>query len=121
LFSQTKGMFQKLRSVIYHAADLAAARQWYIDVTGLQPYFDQPFYVGFDINGSELGIDPDMSKVTPGNSTTALWKVADVQATVDKCVSLGATIHSAPQNVGGDMIVATIIDPFGNNVGLISE
>ena len=75
-------MFQKLRSVIYHAADLTAAKQWYIDITGIQPYFDQPFYVGFDINGSELGIDPNMNGVKPGNSTTALWKVADIKAAV---------------------------------------
>ena len=114
-------MFQKLRSVIYHTPDLAKAKQWYIEVTGIQPYFDQPFYVGFDINGSELGLDPDLSNVTPGNSTTAMWQVADVQATIDKCVALGASIHIAAQDVGGGMIVATITDPFGNNVGLISE
>lgn len=114
-------MFQKLRSVIYHAADLAAARQWYIDITGIQPYFDQPFYVGFDINGSELGIDPNMKGVKPGNSTTALWKVADIKAAVEKCLVHGATIQSEIQDVGGGMFVATITDPFGNNVGLISE
>lgn len=114
-------MFKKLRSVIYHAADLAAAKQWYIDITGIQPYFDQPFYVGFDINGSELGIDPDMTKVVPGNNTIALWQVADIKAAVDKCVAHGATIQSDIQDVGGGMFVATITDPFGNNVGLISE
>ena len=44
-------MLQKLRTVIYHVADLPAAKEWYIKATGIQPYFDEPFYVGFDING----------------------------------------------------------------------
>ena len=114
-------MFQKLRSVIYHADDLTKAKQWYIDLLGVQPYFDQPFYVGFDINGSELGIDPDLSHVIPGNSSVAMWQVSDVPMTVAKCVAQGATIHIDTQDVGGGMQVATIIDPFGNYVGLISE
>ena len=56
-------MLQKLRTVIYHVADLPAAKEWYIKVTGLQPYFDEPFYVGFDINGFELGLHPAMNNI----------------------------------------------------------
>ena len=52
-------MFKKLRTVIYTAKNLPAAREWYIKATGQQPYFDQSFYVGFDINGFELGLDPN--------------------------------------------------------------
>ncbi len=51
-------MFKKLRTVIYTTKDLPATREWYIKATGQQPYFDQPFYAGFDINGFELGPDP---------------------------------------------------------------
>src|SRR5690606_26253023 len=50
--------FLGLRTAKYAAADLAAAREWYIKVTGVQPYFDEPFYVGFNIGGFELGIVP---------------------------------------------------------------
>ena len=56
-------MLQKLRTIIYHCEDLAAAKEWYTRVTGIQPYFDEPFYVGFNINGFELGLDPDMEGV----------------------------------------------------------
>ena len=54
-------MLQKLRTAIYHVNDLEKATQWYIDLTGIQPYFKELFYVGFDINGCELGLDPDMT------------------------------------------------------------
>ena len=54
-------MFNKLRTVIYHVDDIEKAKQWYINITGVQPSFNQPFYVGFDINGCELGLDPDIT------------------------------------------------------------
>jgi extradiol dioxygenase family protein len=64
-------MFKKLRTVIYHVTDLPKAKEWYIKVTGIQPYFDESFYIGFDINGFELGLDPDTSAVVAGNQTTS--------------------------------------------------
>ena len=114
-------MFQKLRTVIYHTADLAKAKQWYTDITGIAPYFDQPFYVGFDIHGCELGLDPDNTDSSSGKGSVAYWKVDNIKATLAKCLAAGASIDSDIQNVGGTIEVAIIIDPFGNYVGLISE
>ena len=34
-------------------------------LTGVQPYFDEAFYVGFDFNGCELGLHPQDETVTP--------------------------------------------------------
>ena len=74
-------MFQGLRTVICHAADLSAAKEWYTKALGMQPYFDQPFYVGFNIAGYEFGLDPDPSSATgTGTSAIAYWGVADVEA-----------------------------------------
>jgi len=39
--------FEGLRTVIYPAPDLESAKRWWIDVLGIEPYFDQPFYVVF--------------------------------------------------------------------------
>ena len=46
--------FAGLRTAKYAAQDLAAAKKWYAEVLGRQPYFDEPFYVGFDVGGYEL-------------------------------------------------------------------
>ena len=119
-FHKVKHMFQKLRTIIYHAPDLAQTKEWYATITGIQPYFDQPFYVGFDIHGYELGLDPNSEKPTgPGN--VAYWKVENIKEAVAKCTATGATIYSDINNVGGTIEVAIVIDPFGNHVGLIQE
>ncbi len=112
-------MLQKLRTVIYHVADLAAAKDWYVKATGIQPYFDEPFYVGFDINGCELGLDPSMENVLPGNHTESFWAVESAKVSVEKWLSLGATLVQDVTNVGGPIHVAVVSDPFGNHIGFI--
>ncbi len=112
-------MLQKLRTVIYHVADLQAAKEWYIKATGLQPYFDEPFYVGFDINGFELGLDPSMNNILPGNHTESYWAVESAKAAAGKFVSLGATLVQEVTNVGGPIHIAIVADPFGNHIGFI--
>ncbi|MDO9376866.1 MAG: VOC family protein [Bacteroidota bacterium] len=113
-------MLQKLRTVIYHVADLQKATNWYIELTGLQPYFQEAFYVGFDINGCELGLDPDMTGIEAGNHTVSYWSVEDIHGAVEKAVFLGAKVISPVQNVGGTIETATVEDPFGNHLGFIT-
>jgi len=114
-------MFNKLRTVIYKVSDLQKAKEWYIAATGIQPYFDEVFYVGFNINGCELGLDPDCSDVVKGNQSIAYWSVDNIEEAVDKLKALGAIIKSPITNVGGTIFVAVLEDIFGNNLGLITE
>ena len=115
-------MFQGLRSVIYHAPELQRAKEWYARALGVQPYFDQPFYVGFNVAGYELGLDPDPSSATgAGNSATAYWGVADVAAALARLVELCATERMGVQDVGGGIRLASVIDPFGNLFGIIEN
>ena len=66
-------MLLGLRTVMYHVDDLNAAKEWYAQVLGFQPYFDEPFYVGFNVGGYELGLHPDGApqRVARGGSTFA--------------------------------------------------
>ncbi len=116
------GEFQGLRTVIYHAPDLAEARAWYSKVLGVEPYFDQAFYVGFNVGGYELGLDPDASS-TPGGKAgvVAYWGVANAEAAVRRLISLGATERSGVQEVGEGIRVATVFDPFSNIFGIIEN
>ncbi len=115
-------MIQGLRTVIYRVPDLPRARAWYSEAFGVQPYFDEPFYVGFSIGGYELGLDPDTSGTGAGpGGSVAYWGVPDVAAAVAHFVDAGATVMSPVQDVGGDIRVATVGDPFGNLVGLIEN
>lgn len=114
-------MFQGLRTVIYHVDDLEKAKKWYGQALGIEPYFDQPFYVGFNIGGYELGLDPDMSGVSKGNNAVAYWGVKNAAAAYDRMIELGAAKHSEVQEVGGGIRVATVKDPFENIFGIIEN
>lgn len=112
-------MFKKLRTVVYHVSDLQKAKEWYTELTGIAPYFDEPFYVGFDINGCELGLDPDMTGVTAGNHSFVYWSVDDIETAYQKLLAAGATEVQPVTGVGGDIKVAVLNDLWGNAVGLI--
>jgi predicted enzyme related to lactoylglutathione lyase len=114
-------MFQGLRTVIYHVGDLEKAKEWYSRVLKIKPYFDKPFYAGFNVGGYELGLDPDMEGVSRGGSVVAYWGVADARSALSRLLELGATAHSPVQDVGDDIRVATVTDPFGNIFGIIEN
>jgi predicted enzyme related to lactoylglutathione lyase len=118
----TNPHFQGLRTVIYHAPALDKAKAWYSAVLGIQPYFDQPFYVGFNVSGYELGLVPDASSTPDGKpGAVTYWGVVDAQAAFDRLISLEAVEHSAVQDVGEGIRVATVFDPFGNVFGIIQN
>lgn len=112
-------MFLGLRTVIYHTNDLAKGKAWYSEVLQVEPYFDQPFYVGFTVGGFELGLIPD-GKPGPGG-TVAYWGVPDVAAALARLESLGAEVREPLQDVGEGIKVAAVADPFGNTLGIIEN
>ena len=115
-------MLLGLRTVIYKAPDLARAKAWYRDLFGLTPYFDEPFYVGFNVGGYELGLDPDAQGQPPGpGGAVAYWGVDDLATALQRLTAGGAEVVSPLQDVGGGIRVATIRDPFGNVIGLIEN
>lgn len=115
-------MFQGLRTVVYHVNDLDRARAWYSLALGIEPYFDQPFYVGFNVGGYELGLDPDMTGITIGiGGVGAYWGVSDCEAEFARLLELGASAHSPVRDVGEGIRVAAVTDPFGNVIGVIQN
>src|SRR5262249_42822485 len=87
-----KRMFQGLRTAIYHVNDLDKAKAWYSEILGIQPYFDKPFYVGFNVGGYELGLHPDNAKphMRPAG-VVAYWGVKDANASLARLIEKGAT------------------------------
>jgi lactoylglutathione lyase len=110
---------QGLRTTIYKVTDIAEAKVWYTNMFGVKPYFDESFYVGFNIEGYELGLQPDEVRGEKGDNVVAYWGVDDVSASYKRFTESGALGYEAPQEVGGDIIVAVVKDPWGNAIGLI--
>ena len=112
-------MILGLRTAIYPAPDLGAAKVWYSKLLGLAPYFDEPFYVGFSVGGFELGLLPDAQPGTGG--AQPLWGVANIESTYARLLELGATVLEPVSEVGVGIKVAAVKDPFGNRFGIIEN
>ncbi len=112
-------MILGLRTAIYPAGDLSAAKNWYSQVLGQAPYFDAPFYVGFSVGGFELGLIPDGQAGIAG--AQPLWGVDNIGGEVDRLITLGASLLEPVSEVGEGIKVAAVKDPFGNRFGLIEN
>ena len=114
--------FLGLRTAKYTAVDLAAAKRWYADLVGVAPYFDEPFYVGFDVGGFELGITPDAeARPDRPESGVAYWGVADASASHARLLAKGATDYEPVQDVGEGVKIGAVRDPFGNILGIVEN
>jgi predicted enzyme related to lactoylglutathione lyase len=114
-------MMQGLRIVMYHVDNLDEAKKWYTQVLGKAPYFDQPFYVGFNVGGYELGLNPSADGITKGGSTYAYWGVSDAHAEYKRLQEIGAKSHTNVQDVGEGILVATVTDPWNNVFGIVQN
>ncbi|ADI11441.1 dioxygenase [Streptomyces bingchenggensis BCW-1] len=123
-------MLRGLTTVTFFADDVAAARSWYTDLLGIEPYFVRPVegtpaYVEFRIGDyqHELGI-VDRRFAVPGRSggdggVVVYWHVDDVQTTFERLLSMGATVHEKPTERGPGFVTASVVDPFGNILGVM--
>lgn len=117
-------MLIDLVTAAYYVPDLEAAKAWLKQVFEIEPYFDEPFYVGYNVGGCELGLQPneDGSHTNgPESGVVAYWRVADMDAAWATCLERGAQPGNEPLDVGGGIRVATVLDPFGNPYGLIEN
>lgn len=115
-----KTSFLGLRTCIYKVTDLKSATEWYTQAFETEPYFNESFYVGFNIAGYELGLIPDENPTqAKGDSVHTYWGVENVEKEYKRFIALGATDFEEPHNVGGELVVGTVKDPWGNVVGMI--
>ena len=105
-----------LRTVIYPTADLDASKAWWTELLGQEPYFDEPFYVGFEAGGYELGLLPDAD---PAEGALTYWGVEDVSEAIAQAEAAGAVVHTAESDVGEGIVTATLRTPDGSILGLI--
>jgi catechol 2,3-dioxygenase-like lactoylglutathione lyase family enzyme len=105
-----------LRTVIYPAPDLDASTRWWSGFLGAAPYFEEAFYVGFDVAGYELGLLPTAD---PADGALTYWGTDDVPAAVDAALVAGCSVHVPATEVGEGIVTATVRRTDGTIVGFI--
>jgi predicted enzyme related to lactoylglutathione lyase len=111
---------QGLKTVLHPVSDVEKAKEVYTALLGVAPQTDSPYYVGFDVAGQHVGLLPGGGPQGL-TSPVAYWHVDDIEAKLAEVTAAGATIKDAPNEVGGGRVVASVIDPDGNVLGLIQD
>jgi predicted enzyme related to lactoylglutathione lyase len=107
-----------LKTVMYPVTDLAAAKRLYSSLLGAAPSMDEAYYVGFSVDGMDVGLDPHgHSKGMTG--PVGYWHVDDIDETLEMLLEAGAETLQAVVDVGGGKLIATLKDTDGNIVGLL--
>lgn len=117
--------FRGLTTVSLWTNNLTAAKKWYAELLGLEPYCERPGYAEFRLDDYQHELGLIDSRYAPNGSATGpagavvYWHVDDVTATFKKLLSMGAKECEAPTERGEGFITASVIDPFGNILGIM--
>jgi predicted enzyme related to lactoylglutathione lyase len=119
-----------MATVSFFADDVKAAKKWYAELLGIEPYFERPdannpAYVEFRLGDyqHELGIidkkfQPKGAKAGPGG-TVLFWHVDDIDEMYVKLMAMGCKEFEpiTPREAG--FVTASVVDPFGNILGIM--
>jgi predicted enzyme related to lactoylglutathione lyase len=114
-------MLKGIETAVYYVNDLKAATKWYAETFNIKPNHESDFYVGFTVGGFELGLHPTEGKRVSGlGGQTAYWTVTDIKEAMQHLIKCGAKEDHPVMDVGG-LFIGSVLDPFGNEFGLIQN
>jgi predicted enzyme related to lactoylglutathione lyase len=107
-----------MKTIIYPVKDIAAAKELFTGLLGVAPIMDAPYYVGFAVDGQDIGLDPNghaKGMIGP----VGYWNVDDINDSLQTLVGSGASVREEITDVGGGKLIASVADADGNIIGLI--
>ena len=113
-------MASGLKTIIYPVKDIAAAKAQFSALLGTEPYIDQPYYVAFNADGQDVGLDPH-GHVKGMTGPVPYWFVASIELSVRQLVDAGGEIVTPVSDVGGGGLIAMVKDADGNMIGLMQD
>ncbi|GLX97202.1 VOC family protein [Herbidospora sp. NBRC 101105] len=116
----TGSFTQGIKTVLHPVSDLAKAKAVYAALLGIPPQTDSSYYVGFEAEGQHIGLVPGGGPQGM-TSPVAYWHVPDIEAKLAEVIAAGAVVQEAAHEVGSGRLVATVIDPDGNVLGLLQD
>ena len=110
-------MNKGIKTIIYPANDVTQAKTLFRKLLGVEPYADQPYYVGFKIGDQDIGVIPNNQNA----GMTAFYHVDDIKESLQILLDAGSEVMQDIKNVGGGRLVASAKDQDGNIIGLIQN
>jgi predicted enzyme related to lactoylglutathione lyase len=107
-------------TIIFPVADLTAAKSVFTALFGTEPHTDEPYYVGYNVDGQEFALDPNGHRKGLRGSVP-FWHVDDLEARSASLVAAGASVVQAVSEVGGGRRTTVIADADGNQFGLMQD
>lgn len=108
-------MNKGIRTVVYPVKDIAKAKALFRELLGVEPYADNPYYVGFKVGNQDIGLDPNGHK----EGMTVYYHVDDIKKSLQSLVDAGAKQVQEIKDIGGGGLIASVKDENGNIIGLI--
>ncbi|MFF3937064.1 VOC family protein [Streptomyces phaeofaciens] len=109
-----------LQTIIYPVKDLDGAKALFSALLEVEPYADEPYYVGFKAAGQDVGLDPN-GHAKGMTGPVPYWHVTDLRARLAALLAAGAELLQDAQDVGGGRLIAFVKDGDGNLVGLLQD
>jgi predicted enzyme related to lactoylglutathione lyase len=110
-------MNKGVKTILYPVKDVNESKNVFRKLLGVEPYADQPYYVGFKIEDQDIGLIPNNAE----GGVTAFFHIDDIKSSLQILLDAGAQIIQDVKNVGGERLIATVKDKDGNIIGLIQN
>ncbi len=109
-----------IRTIIYPVKDIDHAKARFTALLGVEPTSDTPYYVGFTVDGQDIGLDPN-GHAQGMTGPVAYVQVDDIEASVQTLADAGAKEQRPITDVGGGRRIAVMKDADGNAIGLAQD
>jgi predicted enzyme related to lactoylglutathione lyase len=113
-------MAEGVKTIIYPVKDLEAAKAVYGELLGVKPIADESYYVGYQVAGQDIGLDPN-GHAQGLTGALAYWHVDDLEQRLQALLAAGAKVLQPVKDVGGGKLVASVLDADGNQIGLLQN
>ena len=110
-------MNKGIKTIIYPVKDVMERKTVFHKLLGVEPYSDEPYYVGFKVGDQDIGLIPNNHNA----GMTAFYHVDDIKDSLQILLDAGAEIIQDIKNVGGGRLIASAKDKDNNIIGLIQN
>ena len=110
-----------VKTILYPVRDLAKTQELFTRLLGVAPTSENPYYVGYEIDGQQIGLVPGGHDSQQMTGTTAFLHVDDIDAAMRAVLDAGGATQQEAKDVGGGRLVGAVTDAEANVIGFIQD